>query len=231
MNIVKGKNLVTSILIDGVYYPIFCAKTGELVMDQDEIEVTYINSGIFKDFIPGLNSGSFTATGITSLDNTGGQLSITYIMQEAIRRVIHTLRTTMVDDDGGTLQINYQGFVTNTTLSKQTGAYSQSSVTFRITGGITFSETITPPAEQICEIQETLNLTLAEDALTVGDALLINADAMILAAFREGTEYYQVASSPGNRQFTYDNTTGLLTFQSPGNPGGEGVEVVWQITA
>lgn len=218
-------------LVDGVYYPIFCAKSGELVLEQDEIEVTYINSGSFRDFIPGLNGGTFTATGITSLDNSESKISITYLMQQAIRRVIWPLRTLLTDDDGGTLQITYNAFVTNTTLSKQTGSYSQSSVVFRITGAIEFSSVITPPVAPICQVQDTLNLTLAEDATTIVSATLIDPNTVILAVFREGTEYYQVPSSPGNRQYSIDITTGTITFQSPGNPGGEGVEVVWQITA
>lgn len=216
-------------LIDGIYYPIFCAKTGELVLDQDEIEVTSINSGAFREYIPGLNSGTFTATGITELDNTAGHISVTYLMQQAIRRVIQSLKTQLTDDDGNVLLITYNAFVTNTTLSKQTGSYSQSAVTMRLTGGMTFSTIIPPPVIITCEVQTPLYLTLAEGDLTVSDALLLNPQAQILALAREGLQYSEVVSSPGGREFTYDNTTGVITFSVPGNPGGEGIDILYQI--
>lgn len=217
-------------VIASVRYPIFCAKSGELVLDQDEIEVTHINSGSFKDFLPGLNSGTFTATGITSLDNTSGQVSIGYLMQQAIRRQVHQLETMMTDDNGNVLIFGYNAFITNTTLSKQTGTYSQSSASFRITGGMTFSSVIPPPVVVTCEVQTPLYLTLADGDTTVSDPLLIGANVEILLLAREGTEYTEVVSSPGNRQFSFDNTTGVITFQSAGNPGGEGIDILYQLT-
>lgn len=229
-NYVKGKNAIASLVIDTVAYPIFCAKTWELSYDQDELEVTNINSGASREYIPAMNAATFGATGITQLDNSAGQVSINYLLQQAIRRQIHLLRIVQTDDDGGVLQIEFNAFVTNTTLSKSTGSYSQSSLSMRITGALTFSDVITPPSEPICEMQDPLALTLLEGETIVSDPLLIGDNVVTLMVFREGLEYKPVTGSPVNRTYRHDKDTGEIIFDATDPaPLDQGVEVVYKL--
>lgn len=45
MSQVLGRNITVSVFITDGFYPMLCAKSAELVMNQDEYETTTINSG------------------------------------------------------------------------------------------------------------------------------------------------------------------------------------------
>lgn len=221
--------MIAALKVAGTYYAIFCAKTAEIVTNQDEIEVTNINSGANREYIPGMSDHTLSCSGITTLDNSGGQISLNYLNQQAQRRAIQELRVSMTDDDAGTLQISFNGFLTSATLSKQTGAYSQSSVTFRITGPLTYSETITPPTPGDCEVLERLELVLAEGDTSVQDAALV--DVVVLMVAREGMSLTPVTGTPGNRNYRHDPDTGevFLDVSNPGVPGGEAIDILYKI--
>lgn len=77
-------------------------------------------------------------------------------------------------------------------------------------------------------MQETLSLSFTS-GLTVTSALLDNDNAVITSLSREGITYSRVSSNPGNREFTYDNTTGIVAFAVASN-GSETVDIQWGIT-
>lgn len=231
MGLIKGTNSITSLNISGVFYPIFCAKNFVFTLNQEEVEVTNIGSGADRDFLPGLGDGSISVDGLMELDNSDGRISILYLMQQSIRRKVHQLRTTFTDDDGNVQVLTYYAFYRVGSATKQTGFYNTNAAEFRVTGVISFSSSVTPPVDPVCEVQETLALTLAEDATTVTSASLTTANAEVLWVSREGILYTLTTGTPGNREYAIDYGTGTITFLAPGNPGGEGVEVGWQITA
>jgi len=53
MNTIKGKNIVCSMDVGGTFYPIFCSKTAEFTVNQDEIETTSVNSGSSREYVQG----------------------------------------------------------------------------------------------------------------------------------------------------------------------------------
>lgn len=69
-----------------------------------------------------------------------------------------------------------------------------------------------------------LTKTLLEGATTIQDALLI--DATILTLAREGIIYTK-SLTVGNRKFTHNQTTGVVAFQTAGEPGGEGIDITY----
>ena len=228
-NQVKGRNVIVSMQVDGDYFPIFCAKSAVYDYPQEAIEVTHINSGASREYVPGMNSGTLNCTGITTLNNTGSRISINYLLQQAIRRMIWPLRIVQTDDDGGVLVTFLNGFVTNTNLSRDVASYSQSSVTFQITGTPSFSEIIPSPVEPVCEIADPLYMILAEGETTVQSDLLIGAEFTILWLTREGLGFDQTGGSPGNRQFNHNEGTGVITFEIPGSPGGESLSIGYKV--
>lgn len=230
-NKVLSKNVVFAMKIDDTFYPIFCAKSCEWPLDQDEIEITSVPSGSNREYVPGMSNSTITATGITELNNDEGRISINYLMQQAIRRTIHELRVLQTDQEGNQLAATFRGFVINTTLSKEPATYSQSSVTFRITGAITFSEIIPSPGDPICEVQIPLYIVGTEGGTQVQSSFLRTETGItktILEVQREGLGFDETTGTPGNRQFVYsaDGTFGYITF-STGNPFNPGNEVVY----
>lgn len=223
MNTVKGNNVIIEVLISGIYYPIFCGKTMDYSQNQDLVEITSVNSISSREYQSGLSTASLTIGGVTVLDNSGGNISITYFMQESIRRVPQVMRIAMTDDDGGTLQIAFEAIITNNTFSRSRGAYSQSGVSLTVTGEPTFSAVIPNPGVDCPE--DPLYLSTVVDDTSVSDALLTQAGVVILEVDREGTQHDEVVGTPGNRQFSFTAGTGTIDFD-PTNPFNDG-EVIY----
>lgn len=229
MNQVLGKNVVCALLIAGDYYPIFCGKSATLTINQDEIETTFINSGANREFVPGMSDATLDIDGVTVLDNSEGRVSILYLMQLSIRRVIQSLRMLFTDQDGNQVGATFNAFTKTTQATRNVVEWSQSLSSLRITGPITFSAIIDPPVPQSCEEEDPIWTTLAEAATTVVDALLIPAigeTITILGVTRSGLSYTQVSGTPGNLQFQYTSGTGTITFRDAGSPALPDLEPV-----
>jgi hypothetical protein len=229
MNQVLGKNVVVSMYVSGNYYPVFCGKTADFPLEQDEIEVTHVNSGSAREFVPGMSNFLLNINGVTVLDNTESKISILYLMQLAVRRSINTYRILFTDQDGDTAFITCSAFVRSATPSRDVTQWSQSSVTLRVSGEIIFGTVVPPPETPACEQEPTIYTELAEGALYVSDALLIpgvGETITILHVSRSGTTYYETSGTPGNMEFQYDDTLGRITFENPGNPADPDLEPV-----
>lgn len=231
---VLGKNVVTQIEVDGIFYNLLCAKTATFSNDQEEIEITSRSSGISRQFMPWLNSATLEISGITEMENDN-KVGVGYLLNEQIRRRTHNMRMLFTANDGTVMGLSFSAFVRTLSTSRDRQSYSQSSVSFRVTGGITISDEIEPPAEGICEVQDTLNKLLLEGATSVQDNLLIQIPDYtyeILTVWREGNTLYETSGTPGNMQFNYDETTGTISFDAanPGNPGNERVSIMYKIT-
>lgn len=228
-NLVKSRNTIVSMQVDGDWFPIFCAKSAIYNYPQEPIEVTNVNSGASREYVPGMNSGTLNCTGITSLNNDGGKISINYLLQQAIRRTIWPLRMLETDDDGNILITFLRGFVIDTNKSRDVASYSQSSVTFQLTGTPTFSEVIPSPVEPVCEIADPIYEVLAEGQAVIHSDLLVGSGITILWVTREGLGFDETSGSPGNRTFNYNSATGNISFQIEGAPGGELISIGYKV--
>lgn len=236
-NQVLGKNVVVAMKIGVDYFPIFCGKTAELPIEQDEIEVTHVNSGSDREYVPGMSNALLNVTGVTVLDNTENRISPIYLAQLSIRRTIGDFRMLLTDQDGDQQAITFSAFVRNINISRDVVQWSQSNVTLRITGALTFSSVIDPPGPVTCEEEDPLYFTLAEGVAYVESALLkadVGETITILHVSRSGTTYYETAGSPGNLEFQYTEVgaNGRITFQYPGfaaDPDLEFVSVEYKI--
>lgn len=230
-NQVLGKDVITQILILGVYYPIFCGKTADLTTNQDEIEVTHVNSGADREYVPGMSNHLLNVAGVTVLDNTEGKISWEYLAQMAQRRTINTYRILLTDQDGDQRAITFDAFWTTGVLSRNVTEWSQSSVTMRITGSLTYESPVSPPTPPACEIEDPIYTTLAEAATSVSSALLIpgvGETITILHVTRSGITLYETTGTPGNLEFQYVSGTGTINFDpaNPGNPAAPDLEPV-----
>lgn len=203
----------------------------EFSQNQELVEVTSVNSAVAREYIAGLTTGTLNITGVTVLDNTDNKISNSYLIQEAIRRTAQTLRIRMTDDDGGTLQIAFTAIITNNTLARAFGTYSQSAVTLTITGEPVISAVIPDPGGDC--VEDPLYKTTTPGAYSVSDVLLEQAGVVILAVEREGTGYTEVAGTPVNREFLFTGGAGngTITFDSaiPFN-SGEVIYILYKLT-
>lgn len=228
MNTVKGNNVIIEVLISGIYYPIFCGKTMEFTQSQDVVEITSVNSQSSREYQAGLTTSSLSISGVTILDNTGGNISVTYFMQPSIRRAAQTMRISLTDDDGGSLQIAFSAIITNNTFSRARGTYSQSSMGLTVTGEPTMSAIVPDPGVGCPEVP--LYLSVVAGQTSVSDALLTAVGVVILEVNREGLQHDEVVGTPGNRQFSFTAGTGSINFD-PTNPfnTGETIYILYKI--
>lgn len=230
MRKVLGKNFVISLQVGDTYYPVFCAKDGEISSSQEEIEVTSVNSGGDREYEPGMASHMLSVNGLTELNNLGGLISIFYLMQQAVRRTIHNLKCTLTDTEGTVIVLTFKVFVRDLNLTKTRGGYSNCSASFRITGGITYSDVVNPPTEPFCEIADPIYTTLPEGATSVTIPELADPGVEILGVWRY-TNLALTNGTPSNSQYAINYSTGTINFDpaNPGNPGGEPIHVLYKV--
>lgn len=220
-NQVLGRKIEVELLIGVLYYPVFCGKTADLNSDQDEVEVTHVNSGADREYVPGMGNSILNIAGVTVIDNSENRVSSLYLAQVSKRRSIDTYRVKFTSENAIVATITFSAFIKNINISKDVTAWSQSTLSLRITGAWTFSSTVPPPPTPSCEQEPTIYSTLADGSTTYSNALLIpgvGETITILHVSREGTTYYETSGSPGNLEFKYTSGTGTITFQYPGNP-------------
>lgn len=235
---VPGSGILLEMLLDGEYFPVFCAQTGRHNLEQEEIETTDINSGSNKKFVPGMASQEIEFGGLTRVDNADGRVSILYLMQESVRRLIYSWRMTLTDNETPTPNVavlTFDGFIKITGYDKNTGSLSKCNVTIRVTGGVSHGSVIPDPSEPSCEVQLPLYLTMAEGDSEVSDVLLEQDGVDILRVQRSGLGLDQVAGTPvaGTAQFRFIPGAGNGTIQvdptNPANPGGEIIYVLYRL--
>lgn len=220
---VLGKNMKVYMIIGGVSYPIFCGKTAFYDLNQDKIEVTHVNSGAHRNWVPGMSDSQINVTGVTLINNDELKVSANYLAELAIRRSINTYVITQIDQDGTTFSITVDAFLVNVNISRDVIAWSQSSVTLQPTGEPVFSSVIPAPGTPLCEEADPIYTTIADGVLYVESALLkpgVGQMITILHVTRSGTTYYETSGTPGNLEFKYSvvGANGRIAFQNVGNP-------------
>lgn len=225
MNTIKSNNVIIELKISGVYYPVFCGKTMEFSQNQETIEVTSINSVTGREYEPGMTTATLNITGVTIIDNSDGRVSLPYLMTESIRRTVQECRIRLTDDDGTTLQISFQAIITNNTLSRVFGTYSQSAVSLVITGGVSVGP-VDPPAPIEVDVYSDYWIPGAGNNYIDGDSsgtspsavanggpFNLGATDTILEVDVEGTEFDVITSgTPTNRECKFNTSTFVITF-------------------
>lgn len=231
MNQVLGKNVFTELKVGDQWIPIFCAKTASIDTEQEEIETTSRNSSGDREYEPGMSSATLSCAGITNTSNYEGAVSVFYLLQESVRRSILNVRMRFVDQDALQITLAFSCFVRTLGITRDRISYSQSAVSFRITGPLAVEGTPTPVPPSDCEYRPTIYLTLLEGETLVHSDLLEEANADVVSVSREGTILTYTSGTPGNQEFSHDLPNGDVTFDpgNPGNPGGEHIAIEYQI--
>lgn len=227
-NYVKSNNVIIELLVDATYYPVFCGKTMEFSQNQDLIEVTSINSGAAREYEAGMTNCTLAISGVTILDNLDNRIAVLYLMQVSIRRTAQTMRIRLIDDDGTAKQIAFNAIITNNTITRAVGTYSQSSTALTITGEPVISDIIPPPG--LACVEDPLYIDVVAGETSVYNVLLDDPAVVILAVSREGLGQTEASGTPGNREFYFPGGDGRVYFD-PTNPflAGEVIYVLYKL--
>ena len=231
MNTIQGKNIGGYMKVSGVYYPIFCGKSLTFSLTQDILETTNVSSGNFRDYEAGMSDASMEIGGVSLLSNTGGRLSVNYLMQQSVRRIKQEFKITQTDDDGGILLFTFTGLIVSTSFDKTIPGFSQSSLSVKVCGPLVIDAIVAPGTTTETIYSDWWVFTLA--ATSIGGASSVQSynliGVTILEVDREGVQHDIITvGTPVNRQVKHNNATGTLTFSASIPSNGETVFVLFK---
>lgn len=228
--LIKGDNFLLQLKIDGDYYDIFCAKSGEFLIEQEEREVTTITSGSDREFNAGMSAGTLTASGLTTIDNAEDKISALYLMQQSVRRQKLEWRCFFTADNGDTQQATFSGIIRSVSIPKDGFAYVSSTLVVRISGAVTFSDIVVGPTtsyEYFSDYWDTVNgqnyVTGASSGEYTGTAYTLTDTDTVLMVDYEGTSFNLVTGTPtqGERECRFITTAPVrVVFPSDLIPDG-----------
>lgn len=233
MNKVLGKRVYVEMLVDSVWYLIFCAKTAALDLNQDEIEVTSVESEADREFEPGMSDATITCSGITVLDNTEGRISLFYLLQPEVRRNMQTVRMRFIDQDSDTNQVSFTCMIKTLGITKDVVSFSQSTVVFRVSGGLT-TGSVPAPSASACEVVDELYIDCVADESSVHSTSLDPEGGYvktIITCARTGIVHTETTGTPTGTQFLFTTAAGTISTDSA-NPyiAGEFIYVLYKKT-
>lgn len=219
MNVLTGRQAVIDIKIDGVFRPVFCAIDVVLQYDHEEILKTSRNSGQFVERETRLCDWGVSVTGLTKIDNSDGQASFFWLLQQGVRGTEQEIRVRYTDEDSNQQDFSGRVLVKQGQLASAISGFSTATQFFPGTGAFSLLDNGGGFAPE--ELYK-LYLDTTPDAYEVSHADLGGATEIMLVE-REDAFYKEVSGTPSGRQvkFTDNTTSGTLRFDTslPFNPG------------
>lgn len=228
MQPIQGKDVVVSMLIEDNYYPIFCGTDMTFSLVQDVVLASSASTGSFRrKRLRQLSEWTVTVNGVSKIDNTDGQISFFYLLQQAVRGQEQTIQVYFTDDDGNEQAITGSIIIPDLNITGPYDSFSDASVTMVGSGEFELNE-VEPPVPPTLKSDHWLT-TPGENSISGASQYSQATDLenkTIIAVMREGTQFNYTNGTPGNREYGYTGTA--ITFDST-NPfnTGETVFVIW----
>ena len=223
--VVRGSNMIASILVNSVYYPVFCAKSCSFELTNEIILRTSVNDGLFPKRRIRRTDWSGSASGVLVTDNNIDRYSPFYLLQESVRRTELDWQFEFTNLDGEIKTIEGPALIENLPISGDVQSFVQCTVNIIGTGAFTIDQS--PPAGGEDVDSDYWDTTVGENTII---GLSVNNKSMIgktiLAIAREGVVYDpETAGTANNRIAIFNSSLGRVTFDAniPFNPG----ETVW----
>lgn len=201
-DVIHGSDCILEMLVDGDYKLLMCQADLTLRYVQEVLLKTTANSGINRGKATRLNETFAEASGLTPINSTTDVISWFYVMQEAIRTKVQSIRATFTDGNGVSKQISGSAVIAGGEITGNVDDFASASIQFEFTDGVTFSDLETP--EDLSEQIFSDYWTTTEGATSISGASSVHAYSLsgktALGVWREGTEYDLVTGTPGNRQ-------------------------------
>lgn len=230
MEPIHGNDILLSIKVGTEFFPVLCATDMTFQCSQDVVLATTVGTGIWRrKRLRNLSEWSVSITGLSKIDNTDGQVSFFYLLQENIRGAEQTIQI-LFDVDGDTQVLEGIVIIPDLSINGNVSSFADVNATFLGAGEVTIQEAVSGVESGICEELVSDTWVTTEGLISItgpGNEGRSFAGMEILQVDREGIQHDFTSGSPGNRQFTYDGT--LISFDST-NPfnAGETVFVLWK---
>lgn len=225
---VLGRQMICSIKVGAVYYPVFCAKSCSFELSNEIILRTGVNDGLFPKRRVRRSDWKGSASGVIVTNNTASRYSPFYLLQEAVRRAENIWQFEFTNQDNETITIEGIALIEGIPLNGEVSGFAQCSVNIIGSGGFAIDESIaTDPV--IDENVDSDYWGCVEGATSIS-GLSQNSKSLIgksiLAIARTGESHDPITSgSPTNLQANFSSVTGSISFD-PAIPFNAG-ETIW----
>lgn len=229
MEPIFGTDVLVSIKVDDTFYPVLCAVDMTLSTRQEVVLATSADTGIWRrKRLRRLSEWSLSVSGLTKIDNTDGQISYFYLLQENVRGTEQTIQVLFEDADGNTKVIEGDVIIPEISINASVGAFSDVNVTFEGAGSFTIADTPEPISSVCLEIySDTWTMDEGENTINgLGQEGRSFEGKEILKVSVEGVQYDYTSGVPGNREFGYDGTE--ISVENNAPEGGQKVHVIWK---
>lgn len=225
MQPIHGNNILVSIQIDEEFIPVLCAVSMTFNCSQEIVLATTIDSGKWrKKKLRNLSDWNVSVTGLTKIDNTDGQVSFFWLLQENIRGTEQTIQMMYDDEDGNIQVLEGTVLIPSLSLDGNVNSFADASITFEGSGSFTIEQPVSDVQSALCDDWDSDTFDLAEGETSVSGAF---AGKEIIEVDREGTQYDHTTGTPGNREYSYNGVN--INFEIEGALGGEKVFVIWKL--
>jgi predicted secreted protein len=230
MEPIHGKDVLLSIKIGDDFFPVLCAVDMTFNCSQQVLLATSVDTGNWRaKRLRGLSEWNVTVSGLSKINNTDGQVSFFYLLQQNIRGSEQMIQIMFSDSDNNVQVLEGVVLIPDLSINGNVNSFADASIVMEGTGAVEITEPVSDVESDICEelMSDTWILTEGETQVSgTGQEGGSFAGKEIIEVDREGTQYDYTDASPGNRQYAYNGTN--ISFESEGNPGGEIVFVMWK---
>lgn len=229
MEPIHGRDILLSIKVGDEFFPVLCAIDMTFNCSQEVLLATSVDTGIWRrKRLRGLSEWSVQMSGLSKINNTDGQVSFFWLLQENIRGSEQIIQIMFEDADGNTQVLEGVVIIPQLSINGNVGSFADANVSFEGTGPVEIGGPISDIDSDLCDDLESDVWILAEGEFAVsglGAEGKSFAGKVILEVDREGTQF-DYAATPGNREYGYEGTE--VSFVNAGNPDGEKIFVLWK---
>jgi predicted secreted protein len=230
MEPIHGKDCLLSIKIEDEFYPVLCAVDMTYSCRQEVLLATSADSGNWRyKKLRNLSEWNVSISGLTKVDNTDGQVSFFYLLQQNIRGSEQIIQIMFEDSNGNIQVLEGTVLIPELTINANVGSFADATISFEGTGSVEITEPVSDVESDVCEelLSDTWILGDGETAINgVGQNGLSFAGKEILEVDREGLQFDYSNGAPGNRQYAYNGTD--ISFEIEGNEFNETIFVLWK---
>jgi hypothetical protein len=227
---VHGSDVVMYKKLDGNYRAIACAISCSFNFSNEIISKTDRNAGLFRKRRVRMSDCSGSVQGVTRLLNNDDTLSVFHFLEEGVRRRDGDYKYTFTALDGTSKILTMTAIIESVDIVNDFEGFSEYDIKVVATGGFEI-DPLEPPATDENVNSDWWSTTPGASTISglSSRKSLSLVGKTIIEVDREGLEHDETSGTPGNREFSFNSGTGVVSFDST-NPfnSGERIFVIWK---
>jgi hypothetical protein len=226
---VHGSSVIMYKKYSEVWRAIACATSCSYNFTNEFIGKTDRNAGLFRKRRARISDVSGTVQGVTRLLNNDDTLSIFHFLEEGVRRSEGEYKYTFTAMDGTDKVVTMDGIVEVVNITNDFESFSEYDMSIIGTGGFEMDPLEPPSTDENIDSDWWSTTPGANTISGLSNLSKSLIGKTVIEVDREGIEHDPITGTPGNREYSFNSGTGIVTFDST-NPfnSGERIFVIWK---